>query len=181
VDEDDSQFEDQEIGESDSYQGIEGDSVVEKPHIEGFFAYEQEIQDIDRTMRGFSPRNGVWVYTSKPLARDEFISSMVNSLRSIVKKGSSLGDLDVDEVNTILMEKNYEFAGSVYLEPTIDDDNAEKIINMHDHMLELYLKTLRDGLGNDTVRQVSANMYQDNKQNKKESIVNWDALGIKKG
>jgi len=156
------------------------EAVVEKPTMDGFFAYELEIQNIEKTMRGFAPRNNVWVYISQPLARDEFISGMINSLRSIIKQGSYLGSLDVDEVNTILMEKNYEFSGSVFLEPTIDDDDAEKIINMHDHMLELFLKTLRDGMGNDTVRQMSANIYNDTQQRAKESLVNWDAIGIRK-
>lgn len=165
--------------ETPEYEKGEGEAVIEKPTIDGFFAYEEEIQNIERAMRGFSPRNGVWVYTGQPLARDGFISSMINSLRSIVKKGSYLGDLEEDEVLTILMEKNYEFCGSVTLEPTIEDDDAEKIINMHDHMLELFLKTLRSGLGNDTVRQMSANIYHDSAQNKKDTVINWEALGIR--
>jgi hypothetical protein len=172
--------EDESNLEEDEYIKGEGDSVVEKPTIDGFFGYEEEIQNIERAMRGFSQRNGVWVYTNQPMARDGFISSMISSLRSIIKKGSYLGDLTEDEVNTILMEKNYEFAGSVYLEPTIEEDDAERIINMHDHMLELFMKTLREGLGNDTVRQMSASIYHNGKEQKKDTLINYEALGLKR-
>jgi len=158
----------------------DGESVVEKPTMDGFFSYDLELQTIDKTMRGFSPRDGVWVYTSKPLADDEFISGMINSLKSIIRQGAYLVSLEEEEVNTILMEKNYEFAGTVYLDSSIDDDDAERIINIHDHMLELFLKSTRDGIGNSTVRQMSANLYKQEDPQAKKAIVNWEALGISK-
>ena len=134
-DEEDDSFEEEE---EDKFILGKEEAVIEKPTMDGFFAYELEIQNIEKTMRGFAPRNNICVYISQTLARDEFISGMINSFRSIIKQGSYLGSLDEDEVNTILMEKNYEFAGSVFLEPTINDDDAERIINMHDLMLELF-------------------------------------------
>ena len=180
---DDESFEEEPIQDNEeeieTFTKGEGEPVIEKPTVDGFFAYENELLSIEKTMLGFSPRDNVWVYTSQPMARDGFINAMINSLRSIIKQGSYLGSLDEDEVKTILLEKNYEFAGSVYLEPTVEDDDAEKIINMHDHMLELFLKTLRDGLGNDTFRQVSANVYSD-KKDQNAPLVNWEAIGIKK-
>jgi len=173
-------FNEEEIEDSeDDLVSGDGEAVIEKPIMDGFFSYDLEIQNIDKTMRGFSPRNNQWVYTSKPLARDEFISGMINSFRSIIKQGSSLVSLTEDEINTILMEKNYEFAGSVYLEPTIDDDDAEKIINMHDHMLELFLKTLRDGLGNDTVVKMTGNFDYQNSKKPNDNVINWEAMGLK--
>lgn len=183
IDYEDDIFEDDNINEStnkieNQYIRGSGEPVTERPTIDGFFHFNDEIINIQRTMRGWELTGNEWQYTGKPLARDEFINYMINSIRSIVNQSNYLASLEEDEVFFILDEKNVEFIYACYDEPTIDSIDIEKVVNLHDHMLELFLKTVRDGIGNSTVRQMTSNIYKDNENRKKNELINWDALGV---
>lgn len=146
----------------DTYQGNNGsssESLVNKSTIENFYATEDILHRIEKSARGYQIRDGDWVKVSEPIARDEFIDMMMNSLRSIINPNFILSQLTEDEIKEILMEKNEEFIDACNDEPTLDEDNVEYAINLHDIPLQIFLGQVKDGHGSKVLRQISGQLY----------------------
>lgn len=149
------------------------ESVLDKPTMDNFFNTEQLLQEIEKTMKGYQKRDGKWVYCTQPKARDEFINSMVNRLRSVINPQNLISYTKEEEAKFLLLEKNYDFIFSVYEEPTIADEDVESVINIYDHALELFMGHVIQGFSARTVRQISAAVsYEVEQKQKDDGLLN---------
>jgi len=133
-----------------------GESIVEKPTIDNFFNTEQLLQEVEKTMKGYEKRDGQWVYNTVPKARDSFINSMMNRLRSVINQQNMISYMDIDDAKFLLLEKNKDFIFSVYEEPSVDDEDVESVINIYDHAMQIFMGQVINGFGARTLRQISA-------------------------
>ena len=137
-----------------------GESIVDKPTIDGFFDTENILYSMEKTMRGYQKQNGKWIpLLSDPIARDEFINLTINSLRSIVNPENIISKKSAEDVETILLEKNLEFIDVVQDESPFSPQIElyfESIVNMHDHILELFMGLVVGGHGAQTLKEIYA-------------------------
>lgn len=136
-----------------------GESLVTKNTIDSIYATEDILHRVEKAARGFQVIDGEWKKVSDPIARDEFINMMINSLRSIINANFMTTKLTKDEAYEILMEKNEEFIDACNDEPTLDEDYVEYAINLHDMPLQLFMGHVIDGHGAKTLKQLSAQMF----------------------
>lgn len=132
------------------------ESIIDKPTIDNFFNTESLLQEIEKTMKGYQKVDGKWRYKTTPKARDEFINSMINRLRSVINQQNMVSYVTDDESKYLLLEKNYDFIFSVYEEPSIDDEDVESVINIYDHALQLFMGHTVEGFTSRTLRQIAA-------------------------
>lgn len=152
------------------------ESIITKPTIDNFFNTEQLLQDVEKTMKGYQKVNGMWVYTTRPKARDEFINSMMNRLRSVINQQNMVSYMQMDDIKFLLLEKNKDFIFSVYEEPSIDDEDVESIINIFDHAMQIFMGQVNQGFGARTLRQIAAAVaYEVDDKQKDDAIM---SLGI---
>ncbi len=142
-----------------------GESIIDKPTIDGFFDTENILYSMEKTMRGYQKQNGKWIpLLSDPIARDEFINLTINSLRSIVNPENIITKKSAEDVETILLEKNLEFIDVVQDESPFSPQLElyfESIVNMHDHILELFLGLVVGGHGSQTLKEIYAGVAKD--------------------
>lgn len=151
-----------------------GESDIEKPTIQNFYNTEALLLSLEKTLRGYQKRNGVWVYVTEPVARDEFINKTINSLRSIINPQNMMSKKEEEEIHGILWEANMMFIDACEDEPTISEDDIEFIANMFDHALELFLGHVRNGHSSEVLKQIYAGVaHQEQATTKDDSIVNW--------
>ena len=136
------------------------ETVSREATIDKVFNPEGFLYSIEKTMRGYQQIDNEWVYKNKPLASSSFISKMINSLRSIINTGSAISSKDSEEINFILLEKAKEFTFLVYDEPSIDEEDTESILNIHDHALQMFMGLVEGGKGNSTLRQIAAAVFE---------------------
>lgn len=169
---DNSETIDEEIKEEESLDydshSSGAESILDKPTIDNFFNTEQLLQEIEKTMKGYQKRDGKWIYCTQPKARDEFINSMINRLRSVINQQNMVSYTREDEAKFLLLEKNYDFIFSVYEEPSIADEDVESIINIYDHALELFMGHVIQGFSSRTLRQIAAAVSYEVEQKEKE-------------
>ena len=152
------------------------ESIINKPTIDNFFNTEQLLQEVEKTMKGYQKVNGKWQYTTRPKARDEFINSMVNRLRSVINQQNMVSYMREDDIKFLLLEKNKDFIFSVYEEPSIDDEDVESIINIYDHAMQIFMGHVLQGFGARTLRQIAAAVaYEVEDKNKDDSLM---SIGI---
>jgi hypothetical protein len=150
------------------------ESIVNKPTIDNFFNTEQLLQEIEKTMKGYQKVNGSWVYTTTPKARDSFINSMMNRLRSVINQQNMVSYMVMDDIKFLLLEKNKDFIFSVYDEPSIEDEDVESIINIFDHALQIFMGHVNSGFGARTLRQIAAAVaYEVDDKNKDNSLLSF--------
>ena len=151
-----------------------GESIVDKPTIDGFFDTENILYSMEKTMRGYQKQNGKWIpLLSDPIARDEFINLTINSLRSIINPENIITKKSAEDVETILLEKNLEFIDVVQDESPFSPQIElyfESIVNMHDHAIELFMGLVQGGHGAETLKQIYAGVARsiDDFHSKKE-------------
>lgn len=152
------EMDDLDAEESLEYQRHEGqnESIVDKPTIDNFFNTEQLLQEVEKTMKGFQKKNGEWVYTTIPKARDGFINTMINALRSVINQQNMISRMGEEDIKFLLLEKNKEFIFLVYDEPSVEDEDVESVINIFDHALQLFMGQVLEGHGARTLRQIAA-------------------------
>lgn len=155
------------------------ESILDKPTIDNFFNTEQLLQEIEKTMQGYQKKGKEWIYTTKPKARDEFINSMINRLRSVINQQNMVSYISEPQAKFLLLEKNYDFIFSVYEEPSIEDEDIESVINIYDHALELFVGHVISGFSARTLRQISAAVsYEVENKDKQDGLLN---IGYGKG
>ena len=148
--------------ELDQYQNPNvghGESMVSKGTIESIYNTEDILYRVEKAARGFQIIDGEWKQISDPIARDEFISMMINSMRSIINPNFMTTKLTADEAKELLMEKNEEFIDACNDEPTLDEDYVEYAINLHDISLQLFMGQVVEGWGAKNLRQLSAQIF----------------------
>jgi len=183
-DEDSETIESNEIEEEDDDGIIKGngnESVRESSLLDRVFNTEDLLYDLEKTMRGFTKIDGKWVYSGRPLARSVFISRTINSLRSIISSEFIISSKTTEEINFILLEKAKEITFSVYDEPSIDEEDVEGILNIHDHALQMFMGIVEGGRGNSTLRQISANIFhkEEGMGVKKDGVgIGWDGNNL---
>ena len=167
-----------EIEEEDDYSyesssaGTESD--IEKPTIQNFYNTEALLLSIEKTLRGYQKRNGVWVYVTEPVARDEFINKTINSLRSIINPQNMMSKKTEEEIHGILWEANMMFIDACEDEPTISGDDIEFIVNMFDHALELFMGHVQNGHASGVLKEIYAGVaHEDKTMQNDDSIINW--------
>ena len=152
-----------------------GESIIDKPTIDGFFDTENILYSMEKTMRGYQKQNGKWIpLLSDPIARDEFINLTINSLRSIVNPENIISKKSAEDIETILLEKNLEYIDVVQDESPFSPQIElyfESLINMHDHILELFMGLVQGGHGAQTLKEIYAGVAksQDEFHNNKEN------------
>jgi len=144
------------------------ESIIEKPTIDNFFNTQQLLQEVEKTMKGYQKVNGQWVYTTRPKARDEFINSMINRLRSVINQQNMVSYMVEDDIKFLLLEKNTDFIFSVYEESSIDDEDIESTINIYDHAMQIFMGHVNHGFGARTLRQIAAAVAYEVDENKKD-------------
>jgi hypothetical protein len=162
----DNQRQEQDFTEEEENKGLDpyspqsgsGESVVDKPTIDNFFNTEQLLQEIEKTMKGFQKQNNEWVYKTTPKARDEFINSMINRLRSVINQQNMVSNITEEEAKFLLLEKNTDFIFSIHEEPSVDDEDLESIVNIFDHALQIFMGHVISGFSSRTLRQISASV-----------------------
>lgn len=152
----------------------DGESVNEKPTIDNFFNTEQLLQEVEKTMKGYQKSNMKWVYVTTPKARDSFINSMMNRLRSVINQQNMVSYMKEDDAKFLLLEKNKDFIFSVYDEPSIEDEDVESIINIFDHAMQIFMGQVINGFGARTLRQISASVaYEIENKEKDDSLFSF--------
>lgn len=185
---DDEEYEDSDFDDDDIPDGYHrnenlGENVNEKPTIDNFFNTEQLLQEVEKTMKGFQKKNGQWVYVTLPKARDNFINTMMNDLRSVINQQNMISKMDKDDIKFLLLEKNKEFIYLIYEEPSIEDEDVESVINIFDHALQLFMGQVQDGHGARTLKQVSASVaYEVETKSRDDSLLSlgWGNQNILK-
>lgn len=158
--------------EYETHEG-KGESIINKPTMDNFFNTEQLLQEIEKTMKGYQKKDGKWVDATTPKARDEFINSMINRLRSVINQQNMISYINEDDSKFLLLEKNKDFIFSVYEESSIEDEDVESIINIFDHTLQIFMGQVTEGFGARTLRQVAANVsYEIPKEQKDDGLLN---------
>lgn len=152
--------------------GVSNEDVTTRPATEAFFLTEDMLYSIEKHFRGFQKIDGKWIYKNQPIARDEFINQLMNTLRSVINPANMISKMNEQDLAFVMLEKNTEIIWSALEEPTLDEDDIEYVINVCDHTMQLFIGHLINGHGSTVARQMSANIYQDvaREEQKKKSI-----------
>ena len=122
-----------------------GEKYEDKAILDLLLDTEIILKNLQRNMEGREHVNGVWKQTRLPIARDEVIAQIINSLRSIINPSNSFSYLEESQAKMSIYEKIIEFEYLAVEEPTIDNKDYETLINMCDHSLELFYGKVIDG------------------------------------
>jgi hypothetical protein len=168
----DEEVEEQDLEYKTHSSGAE--SIINKPTIDNFFNTEQLLQEVEKTMKGYQKVNNTWKYATRPKARDEFINSMMNRLRSVINQQNMVSYMKEDDIKFLLLEKNKDFIFSIYEEPSIDDEDVESIINIFDHAMQIFMGHVNQGFGARTLRQIAAAVaYEVESEKKDDSLLSF--------
>jgi len=122
-----------------------GESFTDKAILDLLLDTEIILKNLQRNMEGKEEINGEFVQVRLPIARDEIIAFVINSLRSIINPSNSFSYIGEDEAKMSRYEKILEFEYMAVEEFTIDNKDFETLINMCDHALELFYGKVIEG------------------------------------
>jgi len=122
-----------------------GEKFTDKSILELLLDTENLLKNLQRNMEGKEEINGEFIQIRLPIARDEVIGSIINSLRSIINPSNSFSYIEKEEAKTSIYEKILEFEYMAVEELTISAKDQEMIINMCDHTLELFYGKIIEG------------------------------------
>jgi len=145
--------------DDDIIKNPDNETVKDTSILDSIFSPEVLLYNLEKTLRGYQQENGEWIKKNLPLARGNFISKTINSLRSVVNSQNIASMMTKEQTDTILLEKAKEFTFSVIDEPSIDESDTEFLLNLHDHTLQMFMGLVEGGTGNKTIRQISASLY----------------------
>ena len=141
------------------------------------FDPERVLYDIHKALIGFEKRNETWVRVSEPLARTEFITLYINSIRALVNFHSLFSMLKSEEAAFNMLEslKEITYAAVDY---GVKEEHIETFINMYDTIKNTFYGIIIDGRGTENVKQVLTSVYKDLTENIKNSsnnngLINW--------
>jgi hypothetical protein len=124
------------------------------------FNPERVLYDIRKALLGFDKRDGNWVRVSEPLARTEFITLYINSIRSLVNFHNLFSQISAEESAFNMLEglKEITFASVDY---GIEEEHIETFINIYDRLMQTFYGIIIDGRGTENVKQVLISAYKD--------------------
>ena len=124
------------------------------------FNPERVLYDIRKALLGFDKRDGNWVRVSEPLARTEFITLFINSIRSLVNFHNLFSQISAEESAFNMLEglKEITFAAVDY---GIEEEHIETFINIYDRLMQTFYGIIIDGRGTENVKQVLISAYKD--------------------
>lgn len=153
------------IDEDLNYTGSEsvGEKFSDKAILEMMIDTELLLKNLQRNMEGLEEINGTFVQVRLPIARDETIAFIINSLRSIINPSNSLSYMEADAAKVSTYEKILEFEYLTVEDVLIDAKDQETLINMCDHTLELFYGKVVEGHLTDAMKTffVGQNIQQD--------------------
>jgi hypothetical protein len=163
--------EQEEDYEYNSNPNQDGEEIKEKTTLDRIYNPELILLAIEKTMSGYRIRDNKWVYVSKPVARDEFISKTINSLRSVINPTIMASKMYVEEIEMLLLEKNLEYIDMCEDEPTIDEDDIETVINNYDHSLQTFMGLVESGWGANLLKEISAGVAHESARPESKSVM----------
>ena len=140
------------------------------------FDPDRLLYDIQKALNGYDKRNGEWVRVTYPLARTEFITLYINSIRALVNFHSLFSMTPSEEAAFNMLEslKEITYAAVDY---GVKEEHIETFINMYDTMKGTFYGITIDGRGTENIKQVLTSVYQDLTkqitQPNKGGLVNW--------
>lgn len=176
--EDNNQIEDtygyDDINESENSEGIDNKVNAQD------FDPERVLYDIQKALIGFEKRNGCYIRVSEPLARTEFITLYINSIRSLVNFHSMFSMVPSEEAAFNMLEslKEITYAAVDY---GVKEEHLETFINIYDTIKNTFYGIIIDGRGTENVKQVLTSVYKDlndhsRNENQKQGLVNWNEV-----
>ena len=143
------------------------------------FDPELVLYTIRKAMLGYDKRDGEWVRVSEPLARTEFITLFINSIRSLVNFHNMFSQISSEESAFNMLEglKEITFAAVDY---GVKEEHIETFINIYDRLMQTFYGIIIDGRGTENVKQVLTSVYKDisnlQQMNNNNSLINLDVL-----
>lgn len=164
--------------ESSSKRRITGDRIEEKPTLDVVFDTETLLKTLKKEMEGKELINGEYVQVRLPIARDETIALIINSLRSIINPSNLLANFEEERAKLVQWEKILEFEYLAIEDPTIDNNEYETLINMCDHALDLFLSKVIDGHATQTIETIyTGQRIIEETKGKQTSLLGLDFFG----
>ena len=115
------------------------------------------------TWKGYYKVGDEWMPNGKnAIARNEFINSTINSLRSVINGENMISKMTEIQIEFLLLEKNLEFDFAMLDEFSVDEDDYETFANQFDHALELFMGIVLNAHGSNVLTQIYAGLYSPN-------------------
>lgn len=168
----------------DNYDNALNDEVktnenVDKNISASDFDPEQVLYAIRKALLGYDKRDNEWVRVSYPLARTEFITLYINSIRALVNFHNMFSQISGDESAFNMLEglKEITFAAVDY---GVEEEHIETLINIYDTLKQTFYGIIIEGRGTENVKQVLISAYKDisalNMPQQQTGIINLEAI-----
>lgn len=175
---------DEESEPEDNYEEALNDEVKTNENVSNNisaadFDPEQVLYAIRKALLGYDKRDNEWVRVSYPLARTEFITLYINSIRALVNFHNMFSQISGDESAFNMLEglKEITFAAVDY---GIEEEHIETLINIYDTLKQTFYGIIIEGRGTENVKQVLISAYKDisalNQTQQNTGIINLEAI-----
>jgi hypothetical protein len=124
--------------------------------LQSFFKIKAELIKRELRWKGLDIINGKLERVSDPVAPDHFISSLTNTLSSVMGEHNVLTKVNGEEMKVILMEKYVGFVDSCLKEPFFNWDLFPLVKEEFDHSLQLFMSFSKDGWGTTATTSLQA-------------------------
>ena len=144
------------------------------------FDPERVLYEIQKALLGYSKRNNVWVRVSEPLARTEFITLYISSIRALVNFPNMFSVVPSEEAGFNMLESLKEITYAA-VDFGIEEEHLETLINMYDTIKNTFYGIIIEGRGTENVKQVLTSVYKDissvnDANTNKAGLVNWQEV-----
>lgn len=134
-----------------------------------FYDPEIVLDYIKKTLEGKTLIKDEFVKTDIALARTEIINMVINRIRSIMNSVFIMSDKTPDEMKYNIMEANKGLVDFMLNDCTIRPENAQYIIDLMDHTLDMFRGIVQGGRGANKAIQLLHGIY-DPKNNQNEDM-----------
>lgn len=155
--------------EEDKVQYGSGESAGSPELYLKFYDPEIVLDYIKKTLEGKTLIRGEFVKTDIALARTEIINMVINRIRSIMNSVFIMSDKSPDEMKYNIMEANKGLVDFMLNDCTIRPQNAQYIIDLMDHTLDMFRGIVQGGRGANKAIQLLHGIY-DPKSNQGEDM-----------
>ncbi len=162
----------EETYEDESYD--ETYSVPENSVMTGFFDIDIELKRLELRWKGLIISDGEIIRISNPIASDEFINSVINSLKSTANQVFSISYITKQEANDIILEKDIAIYKSVAEEGIYFQGDFQLFKEDVDHFLQLFMGHVINGHGINAATSLQAGVVAEKQINtgkKRESLM----------
>ena len=124
--------------------------------LQSFFKIKAELIKRELRWKGLDIINGKLERVADPVAPDHFISSLINTLSSVMGEHNVLTKVNGEEMKVILMEKYVGFVDGCLKEPFFNWDLFPLVKEEFDHSLQLFMSFSKDGWGTTATTSLQA-------------------------